>query len=236
MVQAAHKFAKKSSRTLRVIRWPGSGALCTASLPGVTVIDARRSHPAPTFDVHNDEFFIATSATSALSLRHVAPPSQLWNLTSTKNINFVAWKSAPSLGELHAETLPAHGIPVTGRVPFPADLTKKTVVVFADALSKPVSYLLALESLDQLFLDNAELGTTWQVVVCGRGVEPLMLAETVSVAHVDHVSPGNMLRVQLAIMATADKRLEKWCDESGVPVLSDTTGPSLSSVLLESRS
>jgi hypothetical protein len=236
IVHAAHKFAKKNSRTLRVITWPGSGDLTTASLPGVTVINARRSHPAPTFDVHIDELFLATSASSALSLRHVAPRSQLWNLISTKNITFVPWKSAPSLSELQAEIPPAHGIPRTGRVPLSADMQKKTVVVFADALSDSVSYLLALESLDQLLLDNAELGTTWEVAVCGRGVEPLMLAGTASVAHADHVSRGTMVRMQLAIMATADKELKTWCEESGVPVISDTTGASLASALLESRS
>jgi hypothetical protein len=117
-----------------------------------------------------------------------------------------------------------------------ADPKKKTVVVFADALSDPVRYLLALESLDQLFLDNAELSDIWKVVVCGRGVAPLMLAGTASVAHADHVSRGTMGRVQLAIMATTDKQLEKWCEESRVPVISDTTGPSLASALLESRS
>jgi hypothetical protein len=115
-------------------------------------------------------------------------------------------------------------------------MQKKTVVVFADALSNPVNYLLALESLDILFLDNAELGATWEVVVCGRGVEPLMLAGTASVAHADHVSRGNMEKVQLAIMATADIELETWCEELGVPVISDTTGNSLGSTLLESRS
>jgi rRNA-processing protein FCF1 len=72
--------------------------------------------------------------------------------------------------------------------------------------------------------------------VCGRGVEPLMLAGTASVAHADHVSRGTMVRMQLAIMATADKELKTWCEESGVPVISDTTGASLASALLESRS
>jgi hypothetical protein len=115
-------------------------------------------------------------------------------------------------------------------------LRKKTVVVFADALSDPVSYLLALESLDQIFLDSAELSATWQVAVCGQGVEPLMLAGTASVAHADHVSRTDMGRVQLSIMATADQRVEKWCQGSGVPVISDTTGPSIASALMESRS
>ena len=236
IVQAAHEFAQKNSRTLRVIAWPGSGDLSTTSLPGVTVIEARRAHPAPTFDVHAGEFFIATSTTSALSLRHVAPNSHLWNLTSPKNITFVPWKSRPSLSDLPADTSRSQGIASTGRVSLPSDLQKKTVVVFADALSDPVGYLLALESLDQLFLDNAELGATWQVAVCGEGVEPLMLAGTVSVAHADHVSRTDMGRVQLAIMATANRQMEKWCEESGVPVVSATTGASLASALMESRS
>ena len=236
IVQAAHTFAQKNSRTLRVIAWPGSGDLTTTSMPGVTVIEARRSHPAPTFDVHAEEFFIATSTTSAFSIRHVAPHSRLWNLTSPKNITFVPWKSPPSLSELPAGTSRSQEIPSTGRVSLPSDLREKTIVVFADALSKPVSYLLALESLDQLFLYSAELSATWQVVVCGRGVEPLMLAGAVSVAHADHVSRTDMGRVQLSIMATADQRVEKWCEESGVPVISDTTGPSIASALMESRS
>lgn len=236
IVHAAHRFAQKNSRTLRVIAWPGSGDLTITSLPGVTVIEARRSHPAPTFDVHTSEFFISTSTTSALSLRHVAPHSDLWNLTSPKNITFVPWKSPPSLSELPAGTSRSQEIPSTGRVPLPSDLRKKTIVVFADALSDPVSYLLALESLDQLFLDNTELGTTWQVAVCGQGVEPLMLAGAVPVTHADHVSRSDMRRVQLAIMATADKQFEKWCEESGISVVSEISGPSLASALLESRS
>ena len=121
-------------------------------------------------------------------------------------------------------------------MPFPADLQKNTVAVFADALSDPVNYLIALESLDHAFLNNSELGTTWQVVVCGRGVEPLMLAGAVSVAHADHVSRTDMGRVQLAIMATSDQSVEKWCQGSGVPVISDTTGPSIASALIEGRS
>ena len=127
-------------------------------------------------------------------------------------------------------------MPSTGRVSLPSDLRKKTIVVFADALSNSVSYLLALESLDQLFLNSAELSATWQVAVCGQGVEPLMLAGTVSVAHADHVSRTDMGRVQLAIMATANRQVEKWCEESGVPVVSATTGASLASALMESRS
>ncbi len=236
IVQAAHKFAKKNSRTLRVIVWPGSGDLTTTALPDVAVIEARRSHPAPTFDVHTDELFIATSTTAALSLRHVAPHAQLRTLTSSKNIDFVPWTSAPSLNDLAAETSQGQGIPRAGRVPLRADSKKKTVVVFSDALSDPVRYLLALESLDQLFLDNAELSHIWKVVVCGRGVAPLMLAGTASVAHADHVSRGNMGKVQLAIMATADKHVEKWCEESGVLVVSETTHPSLASAMMESRS
>ena len=236
IVQAAHKFAQKNSRALRVIAWPGSGNLSTTSLPGVTVVEARRSLPAPTFEVHAGEFFIATSTTSAFSLRHVAPHSHLWNLTSPKNITFVPWKSPPSLSELPADTSLSRGIPSTGRVPLPSDLRKKTIVVFADALSDPVGYLLALESLDQLFLNSAELSATWQVVVCGRGVEPLMLAGAVSVAHADHVSRTDMGRVQLAIMATANRQVEKWCEESGVSVVSATTGASIASALMESRS
>jgi hypothetical protein len=236
IVQAAHTFAQKNSRTLRVIAWPGSGDLSTTSLRGVTVVEARRSHPAPTFEVHADEFFIATSTTSALSLRHVAPHSHLWKLSSKKNTTFVPRKSPPSLSELPAGPSRSQGIPSTGRVPLPSDLQKKTVVVFADTLSNPVGYLHTLESLDQLFLDHAELGNAWQVVVCGQGVEPLMLAGTVSVPHADYVSRTDMGRVQLAMMATVDKRVEKWCEESGVPVVSATTGPSLASALMESRS
>ena len=166
MVHAGHKFAKTNSRTLRVIAWPGSGDLTTTALPDVTVIEARRSHPAPTFDVHTDELFIATSTTAALSLRHVAPHAQLWNMTSPKNIDFVPWTSAPSLNDLAAETSQGQGIPGAGRVPVRAHPKKKTVVVFADALNDPVRYLLALEALDQIFLDKSDISASWEVVLC----------------------------------------------------------------------
>ena len=239
IIDTAQTFAKKKSRSLRVIAWPNSGDLNSAGLKGAVVIEARRSHPAPTFDSHSDELFIASSSSSALSLRHVAPLSQLWRLTSGKSIALEPWTAAPSLEDFAAEKpsdMAGQGIPRSGRIPIALSKDKKTVVLFADAVGNPISYLRALELVDQFFLQNSGLGNEWNVVVCGRGVEPLMLAGEVPVVRADHVSPTDIARIRVAMMAAPDQQVQAWCQESGVAVVTDMSGYSISSELLRGRS
>ena len=239
IINAAQKFAEKKSRTLRVIAWPNSGDLNNAALKGAVVIEAQRSHPAPTFDSHSDELFIASSSSSALSLRHVAPLSQLWKLTSGKSLAAEPWTAAPSLEDLAAQKtsdIAGREIPQSGRIPIALSKDKKTVVLFADAVGNPISYLRALELVDQFFLQNSGLGNEWNVVVCGRGVEPLMLAGEVPVVRADHVSPTDIARIRVAMMAAPDQQVQAWCQESGVAVVTDMSGSSISSELLRGRS
>jgi len=239
IIIAAQKFAEKKSRTLRVIAWPNSGDLNNAALKGAVVIEAQRSHPAPTFDSHSDELFIASSSSSALSLRHVAPLSQLWKLTSGMSLAVEPWTAAPSLEDLAAQKtsdIAGREIPQSGRIPIALSKDKKTVVLFADAVGNPISYLRALELVDQFFLQNSGLGNEWNVVVCGRGVEPLMLAGEVPVVRADHVSPTDIARIRVAMMAAPDQQVQAWCQESGVAVVTDMSGYSISSELLRGRS
>jgi hypothetical protein len=112
---------------------------------------------------------------------------------------------------------------------------KKTVVLFADAVGDPISYLRALELLDQLFLENSGLGYEWNVVVCGRGVEPLMLAGEVPVSYADHVSRRDIAHMSAAIMAISDQQVQAWCQESGVAVVTSMSRPSISAALLGGR-
>ena len=238
IIDAAQKFAEKNSRTLRVIAWPNSGDLNNAALKGAVVIEARRSHPAPTFDSHSDELFIASSSTSALSLRHVAPLSQLWKLTSGKSITLEPWTATPSIEDFVAQKssdMAGRGIPRSGRIPMAFTKDKKTVVLFADAGVDPINYLRALELLDQLFLEDSGLGNEWNVVVCGRGVEPLMLAGEVPVSHADHVSRKGIAEMSAAMMATSDQQVEAWCKESGVAIVTGMSGASISGALLGGR-
>ena len=238
IIDAAQKFAEKNSRTLRVIAWPNSGDLNNAALKGAVVIEARRSHPAPTFDSHSDELFISSSSSSALALRHVAPLSQLWKLSSGKSITLEPWTAAPSIEDCVAQRssdMAGRGIPRSGRSPMALTKGKRTVVVFADALENPISYLRALESLDQLFLEDSGLGNEWNVVVCGRGVEPLMLAGEVSVSYADHVSRRDIAEMSVAIMATSYQQVQAWCQDSGVAIVTDMSGSSISGALLGGR-
>jgi hypothetical protein len=238
IIDAAQNFAEKKSRTLRVIAWPNSGDLNNAALKGAVVIEARRSHPAPTFDSHSDELFIASSSSSALSLRHVAPLSQLWKLTSGKSLALEPWAAAPSLEDFVAQKssdMAGRGIPRSGRVAMALSKDKETVILFADAVGDPISYLRALELLDQLFLEDSGLGNEWNVVVCGRGVEPLMLAGEVPVSYADHVSRRTIAEMSVAIMATSDQQVQGWCKESGVAVVTDISGSSISGALFGGR-
>ena len=113
---------------------------------------------------------------------------------------------------------------------------KETVVLFGDAGVDPISYLRALELLDQLFLQNSGLGNEWNVVVCGRGAEPLMLAGEVPVSYADHVSRRDIAQMSLAMIATSDQQVEAWCEESGVAVVTSMSRPSISAALLGGRS
>ena len=239
IINAAQKFAEKKSRTLRVIAWPNSGDLNDAALNGAVVIEARRSHPAPTFDSHSDELFISSSSSSALSLRHVAPLSQLWKVSSGKPIALEPWTSAPSLEDCAAQQssdMAGRGIPRSGRVAMAPTKDKKTFVLFAEAVGDPISYLRALDLLEQLFLENSGLGHERNVVVCGRAVEPLMLAGEVPVSYADHVLPKDIARLSVAIMATSDQQVQAWCEGAGVAVVTDVSGSSISSELLRGRS
>ena len=239
IIDAAQKFAEKNSRTLRVIVWPNSGNLNNAALNGAVVIEARRSHPAPTFDSHSDELFISSSSSSALSLRHVAPLSQLWKVSSGKSITLEPWTAAPSIEDFAAQKssdMAGRGIPRSGRIPMAFTKDNKTVVLFADAEGDPISYLRALELLDQLFLENYGLGHEWNVVACGRGVEPVMLAGEVPVSYADHVLPKDFARMSVAFMATSDQQVQAWSEEAGVAVVTDASGSSISSELLRGRS
>ena len=112
---------------------------------------------------------------------------------------------------------------------------KKTVVLYADAGVDPISYLRALELLDQLFLEESGLGNEWNVVVCGRGVEPLMLAGEVPVSRADQVSRRDIAKMSVAMMATSDQQVEAWCQESGVTVVTTMSRPSISAALLGGR-
>ena len=109
---------------------------------------------------------------------------------------------------------------------------KKTVVLFADAEVDPISYLRALELLDQLFLENSGLGHEWNVVVCGRGVEPLMLAGEVPVSCADYVSRRDIAQLSVAIMATSDQQVQAWCQKSGVAIVTNMSLSSISGALL----
>jgi hypothetical protein len=231
IVDAAQAFAKKKSRKLRVIAWPNSGDLHNVALTGAVVVEAARSHPAPTFDSHSDEVFIASSSSSALALRHVAPLSQLWRLTSGKSMALEPWTAAPSLENFvdqKSSDMGGREIPRSGRISMTLSQERRTVVVFADARENPVRYLRALDSLDRLFLESASLRNDWNVVVCGRGVEPLMLAGEVPVSTADHVSRRDIAGISLTMMAIPDQQVEAWSKESGIAVVTDMSVSSIS--------
>lgn len=234
MVDAARAFATKQSRILRLIMWRDSGLLGSGPLPDVVTIDARRTHPAPTFDTHENEIFLSTSSTTALSLRHVAPYSQLWKLSLGKSRKFVPWSSAPRLHDLSSSDSSSErglGIPRSGRIPLSRDDSLKTLVLFANPGHDPVTYLLALESLEHAFMEQSVLGTEWEVVVCGQDTEPLVLASTFPVRHADHVSREHLSEINLAIMTTPDSELESWCTEQGIPVAREFSPSALSATL-----
>ena len=107
--------------------------------------------------------------------------------------------------------------------------------MFADALENPINYLRALELLDQLFLEESGLGNEWNAVVCGRGVEPLMLADEVPVSYADHVSRRDIAETSVAIMATSDQQVQAWCQESGVAIVTGMSRSSISGALLGGR-
>jgi hypothetical protein len=234
IIHEAQTFAEKQSRSLRVIIWNGAGNLSHTSFPGVVVIEAQRTHPAPTFNVHADEHFLSTSRTSALSLRHVAPRSQLWALSSKKTMDCVPWSSAPALEDLlphNPSPVIREEIPLSGRIPIQRERTGKILAIFADTDQDPVSYLLALEALDRLFLEKSELGSNWNVIVCGRGVDPLLLAGAFAVRSADHVSPRDIAGLGAAIMTTPDQQVETWCKDFGVPIVSDLSVSGLEATL-----
>ena len=112
---------------------------------------------------------------------------------------------------------------------------KKAVAVFADALGNPINYLRALELLDQLFLENSGLGQEWSVAVCGRSVEPVMLAGGVHVFCADHISRRDIAEISVAIMATSDQQVQTWCEESGVAIVTGMSRSSVSGALLGGR-
>jgi hypothetical protein len=238
MIKSASEFARKKSRTLRVIVWPQSGDV-ENPFPGVAVISARRTHPAPTFDCHPNELFISSSSSSAVSLRHVAPLSHLWRLTARKSLSCQPWVTRPSLHDAHTEEdSPSSEIPLprSGRIPLQARGEKKTLVVLADALARPLTYLGALEVLDNLFLTQLTIGSEWEVMVCGRGVESLTLAGAYLVRKADHVNKHQIATISSAILTTPDSQVEAWLEERGIPVLTDSHDTSRLEKILGSTS
>jgi len=226
LVQTALTFARKHSRSLRIITWSDSGVTMGFPEPEVSWIVADRSNPSPTFDAHEDEYFLATSSTSALSLRFVAPLSHQWRYSSQKKGPIHQVKSLPSLTEVSEPLLSAGAsasIPSTGRIPLRTSAKLKSLVIFADADARPVAYLRWLGALDEIFLRRPDLCAQWQVVACGRGVEPSLIAGLVRVTHADHVVASHDQRLDLAIMAVSDSALSDTLLPRALPELSEVS-------------
>jgi hypothetical protein len=226
LAQTALTFARKNSRSLRIIAWSDSGVTLDFPESDVSSIVSDRSNPAPTFDAHEDEYFLATSSTSALSLQFAAPLSHQWRYSSHKKGIIQQVQSPPSLSEVSEPRLSTEtsaGIPSTGRVPCRTSTTLKTLGIFADALAQPVAYLGWLEELDRIFLRRPDLCAQWQVFACGRGVEPSLLAGTVPVNHADHFVASHDQQPNLAIMAVSDSALSDRLASRTLPGLSDVS-------------
>jgi len=188
----------------------------------------------PTFDVHDDEYFIATSSTSALALRYAAPATHLWRCSATEPGLIEQVDSLPTLSQVSEPPPTTNSVSVisrSGRIGFPSSFRSKTLVIFADTLARPVNFLLWLEALENLFLNRPHLGNQWQVVACGRGVEPLLLAETIPVAHTDHIPESQLARLDLAIMAVPDLTLSSKMAVLGITELSEFSGVTLERAL-----
>jgi hypothetical protein len=127
-------------------------------------------------------------------------------------------------------------IPRSGRIGFPTTFRNKTLVIFADLLARPVNFLLWLEALENLFLNQPHLGNQWQIVACGRGVEPSLLAGTVPVAHTDHIPEYQLARLDLAIMAVPDLTLSSKMAALGITAISEFSGVTLERAMEEAAS
>ena len=239
LARLALEFSRQHSRSLRIITWSDSGVTVSHSHPEVSWVVAERSNPLPTFDVHDDEYFIATSSTSALALRYSAPATHLWRCSATEPGLIEQVDSLPTLiqvSEPPGTTNSVSVVPRSGRIGFPTSFRSKTLVVFADALARPVNYLLWLEALENLFLNRPHLGNQWQIVACGRGVEPSLLAGTVPVAHTDHIPESQLARLDLAIMAVPDLTLSSKMAVLGITEISEFSGVTLERAMEEAAS
>jgi len=228
--QTALTFSRENARSLRIISWSHSAVTVDLPEPKVSWIVANRSNPMPTFDVHEDEYYLATSSTSALSLRFAAPLSHQWRYSSREKGVIQQVQSAASLSEVsepHQSSDASAGIASTGRVPLRTSNRLKTLVIFADTLIRPVAYLRWLEALNEVFLNRPDLCTQWQVVACGRGVEPSMLAGVVPVAHADHFVASQNRQLDLAILAISDPALSRKLGPLVVPELSEADSATL---------
>ena len=222
--QTALAFSREKSRSLRIISWADISAEMPDPEPEISWIVAERSNPLPTFDTHEDEYFVATSSTSALSLRFAAPLSHQWHYSSRKKGTIHQMQSAPSLREVTEPRLSPkalEGIPSAGRVPLQTTTKPKKMVLFANALTQPVAYLRFLEELDLLFINRPDLCAQWQVVACGVGVEPSMLAGLVPVTHADHFVASQQGQLDLALMAISDSVLSNTLAALAVPLVTE---------------
>ena len=147
-----------------------------------------------------------------MSLRFTAPQDQLFTIDSEKPVKITKLKSNPSLSgllELAANKSEKATIPPTGSVAIRTNTAKKTLLIIGDAVAQPVRYMMALETANDALLTNAELLEDWEMIVCGRGVEPLSIAGSMTVSHCDHLDLASFTGVDLIINSIDDREIDR---------------------------
>lgn len=224
LISLANEFAKKHERFLRVILWRSEDSAAENSVdpwPGVSMVEVSRSNPAPTFAISGDEYFIASSATTEMSLRFTAPENQLFTIDSKKPVKVTKLKSSPSiigLSELAANKSEKATLPRTGSVPIRTDKTKKTLLIIGDVVAQPERYVMALEEANNALLTNAEALQDWEMIVCGRGVAPLSIAGSMTVSHSDHLDLAKLTGVDLIVNSIEDREIDRQLLAGGLNV------------------
>ena len=245
LIESAGKLATKDSRLLRVISYLEDDSEFRSAMTSalekvvgdptrVSVVLAKSTMPATTFDVHEDELFLATSWTSALALRHTAPHHQLHVIAvqepTTSSVKVSPYdeveveKWGASLARSGHRPL-AETLSRTAKEPWlPTPAGSISVSICADASFYGDEYLQALLALEALLLGNPDLKDSLFLSLWGTGLEPLALAEDIIPEVRSDIPNSAWESTDVIIMAAPFIYTAKEAGERGIRVLDATRG------------
>lgn len=224
ILATAARLAREHSRSLRVISLLPNNDGLNAALSSISVstqgiefslITSPPHRYTTSYDVYDDDIFLATSWTSSHALRFTAPREQLWVfapetlqalLPDAKKIEGAVLEHSDNISRTWSLRADYGDHPVVARLAPRSEASGSTpchLGIFVNPGDSVLLYAWTLRELDTLLHSNPSLAAGLSITIIGEGLRPIRLLESITPAMATRASKALVKSLDVCVHIAA---------------------------------